>query len=229
MKRIGVILADTQEYLPFIRFYSQFPCEETLTGTNKTAIFSLKEQNKEVIAMHCGIGKVNAANAASALIYRYGCDVILNAGLSGAVSKVRREELVAGSTYTECDFDLTAIGYELGAKPDEEWVHKADEKLLSYALSLSSFHVKQGALGTGDIFLSDSEKKNMYKKKFNIVAFDMETAAIAAVCAKNDVAFLSVRKISDDADDASKDDYREMNNREEAVLAQVIYAIIEKV
>lgn len=229
MKKIGVILADTQEYLPFVRFYSSRPSKEVLVGANKTVIYEADESGKEIVAMHCGIGKVNAALAASALIYRFGCDVILNAGLSGAVSGVRREELVAGSSYVECDFDLTAIGYDLGVKPDEESVRKTDEKLLEFALSLSDYHVKQGALGTGDIFLSDSVKKNMYKEKFGIAAFDMETAAIAAVCDKNNVPFLSVRKISDDADDASGEDYREMNNREEAVLAKVISKIIEKI
>ena len=57
----------------------------------------------------------------------------------------------------------------------------------------------------------------------------MESAAIAAVCSKNNVSFLSVRKISDDADDASGEDYREMNNRQEAVLASVIFGIISKI
>lgn len=227
MKKIGVILADTQEYLPFIKFYSHMPSEEILVGTNKTTVY--KDGEKEIIAMHCGIGKVNAANAAAALIYRFGCDIILNAGLSGAVSGLRREDLVAGSTYVECDFDLTAIGYDLGVKPDEENVHKADEKLLEYATSLEDFHVKQGALGTGDIFLSDLAKKKLYKETFGIKAFDMESAAIAAVCSKNSVSFLSVRKISDDADDASGEDYREMNDRQEAVLATVISGIISKI
>lgn len=226
MKKIGVILADTQEYLPFIKFYSDMPSEEILVGTNKTTLY--KSEDKEIIAMHCGIGKVNAANAAAALIYRFGCDTILNAGLSGAVSGLRREDLVAGLSYVECDFDLTAIGYDLGVKPDEENVHKADDTLLRYATTLEGFHVKQGALGTGDIFLSDSVKKKLYKETFGIKAFDMESAAIAAVCSKNDVAFLSVRKISDDADDASGEDYREMNDRQEAVLASVISEIINK-
>ena len=226
MKKIGVILADTQEYLPFVKFYSHLPAEELTVGSNKTTVF--KSGDKEIVAIHCGIGKVNAASAAAALIYRFGCDTVLNAGLSGAVSCFRREDLVAGTSYVECDFDLTAIGYALGKKPDEESVHKADEKLLEYAVSLTDFHVKQGALGTGDIFLTDKEKKQLFKDTFGIAAFDMESAAIAAVCSKNGVSFLSVRKISDDADDASCDDYREMNNRQEAVLAQVISGIIEK-
>lgn len=228
MKKIGVILADTQEYLPFIRFYSHIPSEEIIVGANKCTVYKDDKRDKEIYAIHCGIGKVNAANAAAALIYRFGCDTILNAGLSGAVSGFRREDLVAGTSYVECDFDLTAIGYAPGEKPDEESVHNADEKLIKYATNLENFHVKQGALGTGDIFLTDEGKKKFFKETFGITAFDMESAAIASVCSKNDVSFLSIRKISDDADDASADDYREMNDRQEAVLAGVISEIIEK-
>ena len=55
----------------------------------------------------------------------------------------------------------------------------------------------------------------------------MESAAIASVCDKCDVPFLSVRKISDDADDAAAETYREMNKRQEACLTQVLAEIID--
>ena len=77
--------------------------------------------------------------------------------------------------------------------------------------------------------MTDPVRKNEYNDTFSITAFDMETAAIGAVCFKNDIAFLSIRKISDDADDASVEDYREMNNRQEAVLSQIIFEIIKQI
>ena len=49
----------------------------------------------------------------------------------------------------------------------------------------------------------------------------METAAIASVCDKAEIPFLSLRKISDDADDSSVEDYREMNNRKESCLTEL--------
>lgn len=230
MKKIGVIFADTQEYAPFVRYYSDKKAQEKTVGGCKVTIYKDENENKEIIVIHSGIGKVNAANAAAILIYVFGAEVILNAGLSGAVSRLHREDIVAGTTYTECDFDLTAIGYDLGVKPDgEESVHKADSALLAYAKNTKLANVLEDKLGTGDIFLSDSAKKNIFKEKFDVSAFDMESAAIASICAKNDVAFLSVRKISDDADDASESDYREMNNREEDILSKIISDIIVQI
>lgn len=227
--KIGVIFADTQEYLPFINHYENANVQKKIVAQMEVSQYKTDDGN-EIIAIHSGIGKVNAANAAAVLIYLYGADAVLNAGLSGAVSKLRREDIVAGTSYIECDFDLTAIGYDLGVKADgEEYIHKADEKLLSCAQNVKCADVKLGKLGTGDIFLSDSKKKNMYKELFDICAFDMESAAIAAVCSKNGTAFLSVRKISDDADDASKEDYREMNNRQEVVLSQIILEIVDQI
>ena len=51
MKKIGVILADTQEYLPFIRFYSDMPSEEILVGANKCAVYKDTENDKEIYAI----------------------------------------------------------------------------------------------------------------------------------------------------------------------------------
>ena len=57
----------------------------------------------------------------------------------------------------------------------------------------------------------------------------METAAIAGVCDKCGVPMLSLRKISDDADDASVEDYREMNNRQEACLTELLVNIFGRI
>lgn len=230
MKKIGVIFADTQEYLPFVKYYSDNIIEKKTVCSHKAVICADEKSGKEIVAIHSGIGKVNAANATAILIYLFGVDAVLNAGLSGAVSSVVREDIVAGTSYVECDFDLTAIGYGLGVKPDgEEYVHMADEKLLEAVAKVKCAHVKQGKLGTGDLFLTDNVKKKLFKETFDITAFDMETGAIAAICSKNDIPFLSVRKISDDADDASESAYREMNDRQEDILSRIIIETIENI
>ena len=230
-KKIGVILADGKEYTPFISYFSAYNAEKIKLGGNEAARFIMTngEKKLEIIAVHCGIGKVNAANAAAALIYACGVDTIINAGLSGAVSKVKRGDIVAGKSYIECDFDMRSIGYSLAEKPDEEeFIRKADEGLLSDVLSLDGYYIKEGVLGTGDIFLTDPVRKKEYKDAFSITAFAMESAAIAAVCTKNGVAFLSIRKISDNADDTSVENYREMNDRQEVILSQIVLKLLKK-
>lgn len=223
-KNVGIVFADEMEYTPFEKLAEKFGAKKgTLCGLESV---SFELENLFVCAVKSGIGKVNAAFAASCLILEKKAEIILNAGLSGAISKVCRGEIVAGESFAECDFDLTAIGYELGKKPDGDLsVHFADKTLLEKLLLLGN--IKSGKFGTGDIFLSDSVKKNLFKEKFKICAFDMETAAIAAVCDRLSVPFLSVRKISDDADDSSGEDYREMNNKAESHLSEILFGFFE--
>lgn len=228
-KTIGLVFADGMEYSPFEKFAVGKGGVKSIRFGNESVEFKLEKNDREirVIGVKCGIGKVNAAAATALLICDDKADYIMNAGLSGAVSGCKREDMVLGTSYVECDYDLTAIGYGLGEKPDgQRYIYSADETLLK--LGEMSKGLKKGKLGTGDIFLTDSVKKNLYKETFGINAFDMETAAIASVCDKCGVPFMSVRKISDDADDGAGESYREMNERQEACLTEVISNIITR-
>ncbi len=228
-KTIGLIFADSMEYAPYEKYAEKFSPEKKIRHGNESLEYKIEKDGREikVVAVKCGIGKVNASSAAAYLISEDKADFIMNAGLSGAVSKCRREDMIIGTTYIECDFDLTAINYKLGEKPDgQTYLYKADELLLSLAREISA--LKEGKLGTGDVFLADKERKEFYKNEFSINAFDMESAAIASVCDKAEIPFLSIRKISDDADDAAVETYREMNERQEACLTQVLSEITDK-
>lgn len=227
VKNIGMVFADSMEYSPFLDYARAKGGKEFILRGNDAVTFTLEKGDRMLMitGVKCGIGKVNAASATSFLISDMKAEYILNAGLSGAVSGLKREDMVAAESYVECDYDLTAIGYGLGVKPDgQEYILRADERLLSYALE--SKGIIKTKVGTGDIFLTDSVRKKLYLDTFGIGAFDMETGAIASVCEKCGVPMLSVRKISDDADDCSVEDYREMNDRQESCLTELLESIV---
>lgn len=227
VKNIGLVFADSMEYSPFLSFAKEKGGEEFSLRGNDAVTFTMENDDRKLVitGVKCGIGKVNAASATSFLISDMKAEYILNAGLSGAVSGLKREDMVAAEAYVECDYDLTSIGYGLGVKPDgQEYILKADEKLLSYAMQ--SKGIIKVKVGTGDVFLTDPVRKKLYLDTFGIGAFDMETAAIASVCEKCKVPMLSVRKISDDADDCSVEDYREMNDRQESCLTELLESIL---
>ncbi len=229
-KTIGILFADTMEYGPFLKWAKEKNAKEETRWGNDSCTLKFEKDGRvlDIIGVRCGIGKVNAASATAFLIADDKVDIILNAGLSGAVQKLRREDMIAVETYVECDYDLTAIGKPLGVKADgQKYIYTADEKLMSYAL-MSDGIIKAKA-GTGDIFLTDKAKKELYRDTFGIESFDMETAAIAGVCDKSGIPMLSLRKISDDADDASVEDYREMNNRQEACLTELLVNIFYRI
>lgn len=228
-KVAGLIFADSMEYGPFLAWAKVKGGEESIRRGNESVEFTLAEGENalKVVGVKCGIGKSNAASATAFLIADDKADFILNAGLSGAIQGLRREDMVAGTTYIECDFDLTAVGNPLGVKADgQRYLYEADERLLSYALESSG--IKKAKCGTGDIFLADPVKKELYKNTFGIESFDMETGAIAAVCDKCGLPMLSLRKISDDAGDTACDAYREMNERQEACLTELVANILSR-
>ena len=222
--KIGFVIADNYEYDPFRKVAAEFAPEEFEALTNNCIRFNFDEKI-EVVAMECGIGKVNAAIAALWLINEENVDIILNVGLSGAVQNVQKNFIVAGTEYMECDFDLTAIGYDLGVKPQDVYIYKSDEKLISIAEKCSVDYF--GKLGTGDIFLADSVLKAKFRDLFGICSFDMETGAIASVCHCCEMPFMSIRKVSDDSEDSAAEDYQKMNALAETALADILLEVLK--
>lgn len=224
-KKIGVIIADDWEFEPLKKWAEKFSFNSSSSYKNEFITFAFGDL--DVIAVKCGIGKVNAAFAASYLIFDEKCDIILNIGLSGAIKNLHKNDIIAGSEYIECDFDLTAIGRKLGEKPGQDYLYSADEKLLALAKECSIDSACR--LGTGDVFLADRELKNKYSSAFDICAFDMETAAIACVCFRTGTPSVSIRKISDDCDESAMESYTDLNRKKETHLSEVLEELLNKI
>lgn len=229
-KIIGIIFADPMEYSPFEKITENKNQIHSVRYSNDSFSYTINKEDKEleIIAVKSGAGKSNAASAAAFLIGADKADIIMNAGLSGAVSSCRKGDILVGENFVECDFDLTSIGYKPAQKPDgQKYIYQGNETLIK--LAKMSDGVCGGNFGSGDLFLTDKEKKDYFKDIFSLNAFDMESGAIASVCDKAQVPFLSLRKMSDDADDTAYSSYREMNEREETCLSELILSVIDRV
>ena len=202
------------KYLILIADMDEFnPCKDSLGDIvkkeykiNHMPAFDFSYNNHECTAVCFGIGKVNAALGAALTLNYDNFDGVINTGWSGAVSGVHKGDIIVSDSCVECDFDLTPIGRLPGQKPgQDEYVYKCDNALFKAACSVEGF--KHGNLGTGDFFLTNKDLGNKYKEIFSINAFDMESGALGAVCYLLDVPFVSIRKISDSADDVGVEDY----------------------
>ena len=216
MKKIGIIIADDMEYAPL----KNLGVECKYFGRDGN-VFS-PSADVEIHSVCCGIGKVNAAAAAMFLL-REGCEIILNAGLSGGICGVSRGELVIANRFIEYDFDLTPLGYKKAEKPSQKYIYDADERLVEFFKTELSIK-KVGMAVTGDRFVSDSETRDYLINEYNALSCDMETAAIASVCDMFSVPFISLRRISDDAGADATSAYREMNENEKFDLAVLLHS-----
>lgn len=227
--KIGIIVADVDEYKPFAEFIEKGKYEDFSFLKRQGHKFTI-ETNKgeaEVISVLCGIGKVNATAAAMHLI-DIGCNVILNYGLSGGISGISRGQITAPNNFIEHDFDLSGIGYALCEKPLQEYIYPADARLLKAASNIVK-GLKLGTAVSGDHFICDAETRDKLKKNFSAMSCDMETAAIAYVCSRSEVPFLALRRISDDAGDSASEAYREMNAQDDTLLSDYLIEIIKEI
>ena len=161
----------------------------------------------KVVAAVCGIGKVNAAMCAQTMCIKYSPDYLLNIGVAGSLSKeLKVGDLVVASSVVQHDIDSTQLGVPLGLIPEVDAVGiKCAEKLTGI---LSEFDdVKHGVIATGDQFVWQKERKDFIVENYQAVATEMEGGSIGQVCYLNDVGFIVIRCISDNADSDSDADF----------------------
>ena len=167
---------------------------------------------------------MNAA-AATAHLADIKCNIIINYGLSGGISGVKRGDLSLGTNFVEHDFDLTGIGYKPCEKPSQKYVYESSPLLRELFIKTVA-DAKCGTAVTGDSFICDETVRDSLKDSFSAMSCDMETAAIAYVCDAAEIPFLVLRRISDDAGADAYENYTDMNTSEETLLSDYILRFI---
>lgn len=170
-------------------------------------------EEKEVVVVKSGIGKVNAAICTQILIDDFDVACVINTGVAGGVKDgLKPGDVIIASDLIQHDVDGTVCGYERGQVPRMSVVaFAADEKLSKLAEAaaekIEEFRVLRGRIISGDQIIADSEKLKFFREKFGAYAVEMEGAAIGHVCFVNEIPFAVIRSISDSADENSNMDY----------------------
>ena len=218
MKTIAIIgampseLADIRNILkdPEIKHFSGFD-------------FYINEyKGNKIINACCGIAKVNAAVCTQVMIDNFRPDCIINAGIAGGMdSKIKVCDSVVPDEVLPHDLDL----HFLKDYPPYCGVFKADEKLMDTAEKVCEKNgVKsfRGRIVSGDAFITSTEVKNAIKSNFDPYAVDMESAAVGHCCFLNKMPFVSVRCISDNADDEGAMSFDEFEKIAAKRVAEIV-------
>ncbi len=215
-KKIGVVVADRDEYLPLKQAAEKYSPEDISFMGREAMRFGFL--GSEIVCVNCGIGKVNAA-AISAALAADGCSLIFNYGLSGGMSGINRADVILPERFLEHDFDLTPLGYKPCEKPNQRYVYEAS--LVRETLKSVFPSALGGTAVCGDRFICSEADSAFFAKEYGATSCDMETAAIASVCDMAGVEFACLRRVSDGADESAIDSYTEMNTTEGGTLAEL--------
>lgn len=212
MKKIGIIGAMEEEIVLLKELMEDAQVKE-FAGL---IFYEGSINNKKLVVVRSGIGKVNAAMCTQVLIDKFDIDSVINIGVAGAISdNIEIGDIVLSTKLYEHDFDVTAFGHKKGVIPRmESSIFLADENLISLAQKSSSvlgedIKVVQGVVVSGDIFVSSNELKESLKEEFEADCAEMEGAAIAHVCAINKMPFLVIRSMSDKANGEAPENFDE--------------------
>ena len=161
----------------------------------------------DVIAMQCGIGKVNAAMGTLTLINSFLPDYVINSGVAGGADlSVNVMDVVAGARVAYHDV-WCGPESELGQVQGLPLYFEGSKRLLDLIPERGDIH--RGVICSGDQFIDKMDDLKRIKGNFpEALAVDMESGAIAQVCYLNKVPFLALRVISD-SPGASHDNTRQ--------------------
>ena len=152
-----------------------------------------------ILACAGGVSKVNAAMAAEIFCLKYGVDLILNAGVAGCATDLPIGALVVASEFLQHDVDTTAVGDPIGLVSTVNQVHFPTwepEKCVALLAELGHTAVT-GRVATGDWFATKGDRAQWIKDTFDPLLVEMEGCAMAQVCLRNGVKFVSVKSVSD--------------------------------
>ena len=159
------------------------------------------ENGTQVIHVCSGIAKVNAAVCTQAMIDAFQPDAVINAGIAGGMhADVKVCDIVISDSVLPHDLDL----HFLQDYPPYCGIYPADKTLMQTAAETCDRLGMQhhfGRIVSGEAFISDNTVKQSIQERLHPMAVDMESSAVGHCAYLNQVPFVSIRCISDNADD----------------------------
>lgn len=185
-----------------------------------------------VVMVLAGIGKVAAASTTSLLIHHFQVNQLLLSGVAGAADidlrvgdiviakELLQHDMDASPLFPRFEIPLTGKSRFLADKNLYQCLQKATQAFIQEihqhfsAVQIKEFQLENvkmqtGLIGSGDQFIHDHQVLNNLKQALpDLLAVEMEGAAIAQVCDEHDLPFAILRTISDSADDSAHIDFQ---------------------
>ncbi len=181
-------------------------------------VYQGKIGKTNIIHIISGIGKTNAAHAATLLIEKFSPSTVINFGIGGAYpsANLRAGDIAIADREIYGDEGLwlrdgfhkaDAIGIPLLKKGRKKYFNEfpLDKNLMQKAVKFSGLvtrhsplvtEVKSGAFVTVSTATGTGRRAREIEKRFNAICENMEGAAVAHVCAMYGIPLLEIRGIS---------------------------------
>lgn len=186
-------------------------------------------ENKDVILMQSGVGKVNAAYSTTLLLEHFQIDALINIGSAGGLNLDENVgDVVVGKYVKHHDLDVTAFGRKMGELEGLPKAFEADMHLLkatNKCLEELNIPYHVGLIVSGDQFIAREEQVSKIKLNFkDAMCAEMEAASIAHIAYLYHKPFIILRSLSDifgkGGNNIQFDEYLKIASKNSAALCQ---------
>ena len=228
--KIGIITAMAEEMLPIYQKLGTVLSKERIRGAE---ICKIELGGNEIYLATGGVGEINAAATVQLLADLYGVEAIINFGFVGSLnSSIDVGELVIADRVCHYQYDVSVIDNvrvgQYSENPDLYFY--LDKALIDKVNASLTTPLRKVAVASGDAFVASSEKKRMLREEFGCDICEMELAGLMITCLRNDIPLLSIKVISDKADDGAfvsfTDVVKKGMSKYEEILPSVIDAVV---
>ena len=226
--KIGIIAAMPEELVHLTQNLDRAQEVQVLGNTYYTGTVG----KTEVVLVQSGIGKVMSAMSVAVLADHFQVDAVINTGSAGAVAEgIAVGDVVIADKLAYHDVDVTAFGYAYGQMAQQPLYFESDKNFVAKIQeSLSQLNQKWhlGLIATGDSFIAGDDKIASIKSHFpDVLAVEMEGAAIAQAAQALGLPFLVIRAMSDNANHEASISFDEFIIEAGRRSAQVLLAFLK--
>lgn len=188
----------------------------------------------KVVLLRSGIGKVNAAISTAILLKHYNPDYVINTGSAGGFhTDLNVGDIVISSSVCHHDVDVTPFGYDIGQVPGMPACFLPDESLVKAAQNsieeLGEVVHMHGLIATGDRFMHQAKDVTNTRNNFpEMIACEMEAAAVAQACHTFEKPFVIIRSLSDIAGKENAKTFEQYLEQAATHSAKVILGMLER-
>lgn len=226
--KIGIIAAMPEELVHLTQNLDRAQEVQVLGNTYYTGTVG----KTEVVLVQSGIGKVMSAMSVAVLADHFQVDAVINTGSAGALAEgIAVGDVVIADKLAYHDVDVTAFGYAYGQMAQQPLYFESDKNFVAKIQeSLSQLNQKWhlGLIATGDSFIAGDDKIASIKSHFpDVLAVEMEGAAIAQAAQALGLPFLVIRAMSDNANHEASISFDEFIIEAGRRSAQVLLAFLK--
>ena len=198
--KIGIIAAMPEELKLLVEHLEMAKKHQRLGHVYHTGRIG----HHEVVLVESGIGKGMSAMSVAVLVNDFKVTAVINTGSAGAVaSGLEIGDVVVADRLVYHDVDVTAFGYDYGQMARQPLYYEASRYLveeMKVVLEKTQQTSRVGLIATGDSFIAGQDKIDQIKAHFpDVLAVEMEGAAIAQAAHSLGLPFMVIRAMSDTA------------------------------